>query len=158
MNDNNISDIIRSSLENAKGMISSDTVIGEPIETSSGTTVIPLSKVSVGIASGGVDYDSKKDEGKNFGGGGGTGIVVTPVGFLIVKSDGSVEILNMDGPVDPVSRELSDIVCSLVKKAPELLCKLKKSFKGKEDGECAFDEEESEPEDISEEITLEKNI
>lgn len=133
MQDNNISELIRSSLENAKGMLSSDTVIGEPIETSSGTTVIPLSKVSVGIASGGVDYDSKKDSAKNFGGGGGTGIVMMPIGFLIVKSDGSVEMLNINAPCDGVSQELSDVVCSLVKKTPEFVCKIKNAIKDKKE-------------------------
>lgn len=69
--------------------------------TSAGTTIIPISKVSVGFAGGGNDYAGKNSAavGKNnFGGGGGTGVSVSPVGFLIVSADGKVELLNINNP------------------------------------------------------------
>ena len=76
MADNNrIGDITKTSLDSIRAMLDPNTVVGNPIETASGTTIIPISKVSVGYASGGIDYAGKKDvsnKPNNFGGGGGT--------------------------------------------------------------------------------------
>ena len=94
----NIGDILKSSLESIKDLAGAETVIGNPITTPNGTVIIPVSKVSLGIASGGLDYDGKSNasqgqkRGKNFGGGGGTGVTVSPVCFLVVSATGSVEI------------------------------------------------------------------
>ena len=82
-NENKIPEIIRSSLENIRSMVDANTVVGEPISTAPGTTIIPISKVSVGFAGGGNDYAGKNAQasGKNnFGGAGGSGVTVKPVG------------------------------------------------------------------------------
>ena len=75
MSDNNkLDEIIRTSLDSIRSMIDSNTVIGDPITTQNGTLVIPVSKVFVGFASGGLDYRGKNtaDSASNkFGGGGG---------------------------------------------------------------------------------------
>lgn len=133
--ENKIQDIIKTSLENIRSMIDANTVIGNPINTESGTTIIPISKVSMGFASGGLDYNGKivkptpaPTGAQNFGGGGGTGISVVPVGFLVVGADGSVSMINVGDkvPSDPVeqiiefverSPEIIDKVVSLIKKA-----------------------------------------
>ena len=60
-NENKIPEIIRSSMESIRTMVDANTVIGDPISTEAGTTIIPISKISIGIASGGVDYNPKKD-------------------------------------------------------------------------------------------------
>ena len=57
-----ISDIIESSLANLKEMIDANTVVGKPIDTGTGTVIIPISKVSMGFASGGLDYPGKKEK------------------------------------------------------------------------------------------------
>lgn len=123
------SELIRTALENVKSMIDANTVTGTPITTENGTMIIPISKVYVGIASGGVDYFGKKSVSeKNFGGGGGTGVTVSPIGFLVVDAKGKVELLNLDAPTkDPVSK-----VVEFVENSPELIEKFKNLFSKKE--------------------------
>lgn len=137
---NKISDIIRTSLENAKDIVDSNTVIGEAVSTSNGTVIIPVSKISVGIATGGLDYKGKNtrpgDAINNFGGGGGTGITVTPVAFLVVHSDGDVDLLNLSCPTDPNVSDPLDTIVGFIRKSPELIEKIKEIFKkdeGKDD-------------------------
>lgn len=125
----NLGDILKSSLESIKDLAGAETVIGTPITTPVGTVIIPVSKVSVGIASGGVDYDGKNNapqgqrKSKNFGGGGGTGITVSPVCFLVVSATGSVEILNVGADMPPAGPVES--VANLIEKSPEIISRLK---------------------------------
>ncbi len=127
-NENKIPEIIKSSLENVRSIVDANTVVGDPIVTNTGTTIIPISKVSVGVATGGVDYNSKKEgqpRPQNFGGGGGTGLTVSPVGFLIVGTDGDVDFINVGqkGKPDPV-----DQVADLVERTPDIIAKIKDIF------------------------------
>ena len=126
-NENKIPEIIRSSLENIRSMVDANTVVGEPINTTAGTTIIPISKISVGIASGGVDYQAAKETTprQNFGGGGGTGLTVVPVGFLVVDKHGDVEFLNVSqkGKPDPV-----DQIADFVERTPDIIAKIKDLF------------------------------
>lgn len=141
--ENKISDIIRTSLENAKDIIDSNTVIGEAVPTTSGTVIIPVSKVSVGIATGGLDYKGKNmketDKVNNFGGGGGTGISVSPVAFLVVHADGKVDLLNLNCPTNPNANDPVEMIASFIRKSPELLAKIKSLFK-KDEADNADDE------------------
>ena len=100
------SELIRTALESVKSIVDANTVTGTPITTESGTIIIPISKVFVGITSGGIDYFGKKSTSeKNFGGGGGTGVTVSPIGFLVINSKGKVELLSINAPTqDPVSK------------------------------------------------------
>lgn len=127
-NEHKIPEIIRSSMENIRSMVDANTIIGDPINTTGGTVIIPISKVSVGIASGGIDYNPKKEaqpRPQNFGGGGGTGLTVTPVGFLVVDKHGDVEFLNVSakGKPDPV-----DQIADLVERTPDIIAKIKDIF------------------------------
>ena len=134
--DNKLSDIIKTTLENVKGIVESNTVIGEPVNTTNGIVIIPVSKVSLGFASGGLDYASKKettDKAKNFGGGGGTGVSVTPMAFLVVKPDGNVELLNMSMP-DTVTNKIAT-VGNIIEKSPDIIEKIKKVFTKDKKGE-----------------------
>ena len=131
-----LSDVIRTSLENVRSMVDANTVVGTPITTANGTTVIPVSKVFFGFASGGIDYVGKKAtvpaDKQNFGGGGGSGLTVSPVAFLIISPEGSVEVVNVETPTpqDAVSQ-----VISLIEKSPDLIAKLKKLFAKKNEDE-----------------------
>ncbi len=132
--ENKISDIIKTSLENVKDIVDSNTVLGEAVPTSNGTVIIPVSKVSIGIATGGLDYKGKKNKENlklpnNFGGAGGTGVTVKPVAFLVVKLDGSVDLLNVDHPTDSGSDDTVEMIASFIRKSPELIAKLKTFFK-----------------------------
>lgn len=123
-NENKLQDIIQTSLESLRTLVDSNTVIGNPINTESGTTIIPISKISMGFASGGLDYNGKTANTKqNFGGGGGTGLSISPVGFLTVKADGSVEIVNINAPVGTVEQ-----VADVIERAPEIVAKFKALF------------------------------
>ena len=134
MAENKIPEIIRSSMENIRSMVDANTIVGEPIAVTGGTVIIPISKVSVGIASGGVDYNPKRDaqpRPQNFGGGGGTGVSVTPVGFLVCYKHGDVEFLNVasKGKPDPV-----DQIADFVERTPDIIAKIKELFtKNKEE-------------------------
>ena len=130
MAENKLNDIIRTSLDSIKELVDVNTVIGEAITTSAGTTIIPVSKISIGYLSGGIDYFSKKvTEAKqqNFGGGGGTGISVSPVGFLVISSDGKVELLNMSSPTG--KPDAVESISNLIEKSPEIVDKFKNVFK-----------------------------
>ncbi len=141
MAESKISDIIAQSLESIRSLVDANTIIGEPIPSSGGTTIIPVSKISMGIATGGLDYAGKAetaDKNKNFGGGGGTGLTVTPVAFLIVHADGSVEMMNVSNPTQRAA-DLGYNISSLVDRVPEIFTKLKGMFGKKSAGDVAED-------------------
>lgn len=108
--------LMRSTMENLRDMIDVNTVIGDIVETSDGTSIIPISKVSFGFASGGSEFGSdiplKKEEEKYpFGGGSGAGVSVKPIAFLIVK-DGMVRLqpVDYDNTVDRVVDSIPQVI------------------------------------------------
>ena len=136
MNEHPIQGMAESILENINQMVDVNTIVGEPIITPSGVTIIPISKVSVGFASGGVDFDGKnKKEGDDphFAGGNGAGVSVVPLGFLVI--DGTeVRLLDLKHPEacaprpqDPVNKAI-DAINGLVDRAPDLVVKIKDLF------------------------------
>ena len=141
MAESKINDIIKVSLENIKDIVGAETIIGSPIETAGGTTIIPVSKVAVGFASGGLDYDAdKQDKDKkpsllasaSFSGGGGTGISVSPIGFLVVGKDGRVELLTVD---NPNAGDTVDKLVSVIERSPEIIARVKSAFTKKGEDE-----------------------
>ena len=147
MAETKVSGIIAGALEDIRTVVDANTIIGTPIETNAGTTIIPVSKVSMGIASGGVDYESKKTAGNNnFGGGGGSGVSVVPVAFLVVHADGSVEMMNVSNPTSKPA-DLGYNVSSLVDRAPEIIEKIKAMLPKKKEKKNA--EEASEEKDTA---------
>ena len=144
---NRISELIESLLDSIRELVDANTIIGEAIMTSAGTTIIPISKVSVGFAGGGNDYAGKNSAavGKNnFGGGGGTGVSVSPVGFLIVSADGKVELLSIHNPTN--TSDLGASIENIVDKAPDIISKIKAAFGSKKKKK---EETESEAEETS---------
>lgn len=83
--------ILESTIEKVKDLVNVSTIIGEPISVQGGVTIIPVSKVTYGFASGGSDFPSKSNQ-EIFGGGGGAGVTITPVAFLVIDKYGNVEI------------------------------------------------------------------
>jgi uncharacterized spore protein YtfJ len=105
--------------------------MGKPVLVSGGTTIIPVSKISVGVASGGLDYFGKskdnlneKAQKKNFGGGGGTGVNISPLGFLVISAQGSVDLLTLDAP----ARDLTSHIFEFISSSPEFFEKIKNNF------------------------------
>lgn len=137
--ENKMQEMIRTSLESIRAMVDANTVVGTPIETPAGTTIIPISKVSVGYASGGLDSKKKTDEKKSFAGGGGTGLSIHPVCFLAVHADGNVEMLPVAGGSGP---DTVDKIAGIIEKTPDILSKVKAIFsrkKKKSDAEADED-------------------
>lgn len=159
-NENKLEEIIRTSLESIRSMVDANTVIGSPISTENGVTIIPISKVSVGYASGGLDFNGKSkapSDPQNFGAGGGTGVSVNPVGFLVVKSNGNVEMINVGKTSASASDPVEQIV-SLIERCPDIARRVKSVFKKKSDDkdidlEIIDDSAES---DVTEEVQSDK--
>ena len=127
-----LSEMLRESLQNIRDMVSANTVIGDPINVVGGTVIIPVSKVSMGAATGGAEYNGKRETlPANFGGGGGTGLTVTPVAFLVVTSDGEARLLNVgensgyDNSIVGAVAQVDDIL----EKTPDIIAKIKAIFK-----------------------------
>lgn len=104
-NNTPVSDLLGISIEKIKEMADVNSIIGEPIKLPDGTTIIPVSKVSYGFASGGSDLPSKYDKDL-FGGGAGAGVSIKPEGFLVIAPDGSAKMVNMEGSNDPISNAI----------------------------------------------------
>ena len=117
-NKNNLSELMRSTMEKIHEMVDTNNIVGQPIVTPDGVTLIPISKVSLGVAGGGADYVSKHPNNQEnpFGGGVGAGVQVTPVAFLVVKGD-SIRML-------PVGTPANTTVDRLVEMIPETLDKI----------------------------------
>lgn len=122
-----MSDMIRASLDGIKEFTDVDTVFGKAITTPGGVTVIPVSKVSLGFATGGLDFQSKRPiSPTNFGGGSGTGVSITPVAFLTVGADSSVNLIQISGG----EASSVDRACDLIEKSPAIIEKIKNTFSG----------------------------
>ncbi|QWU14679.1 sporulation protein YtfJ [Paenibacillus sophorae] len=105
MSDHPIQGLMQTAMENIKGMIDVNTIVGEPVQTSDGSTILPISKVAFGFAAGGSDFSvedvDKSAPGQNgvkllpFGGGSGGGVSIRPIAFLVVGQQG-VHIVPLD--------------------------------------------------------------
>lgn len=119
MSDNNIKGIMDTTMDKLRAMVDADTIIGTPI-VQGGVTIIPISKASFGLATGGSDFPSKTSSGL-FGGGGGAGVTITPVAFLTVHND-NVNVIQIYKDASSVDRaislapELIDRIAGLLKK------------------------------------------
>ena len=117
-----IQGLMNVTMEKIHQMVDSNTIIGKPITTNDGTTILPVSKVSFGFASGGTDFDGKNAANKDlFGGGSGAGVNIQPVAFLVIK-DGCVRTIQLTDGSNSIDRainmlpELVDKLAALVKK------------------------------------------
>ena len=116
-----MNEIIKESLSGIKEFADTRKVVGEPINTPSGVTIIPISKLTVGFAGGGLDYGQKKlSHTQNFGSASGTGISITPMAFLTVSPDSTVNIISVSD-----EKSNSDRFISLVEHSPELIERIK---------------------------------
>ena len=121
-----IKEMLNTALRDARTAMDTDTVVGNPICLDNGITIIPLSKVAMGFASGGLDFN---DSRKNFGGGGGTGITVSPMGFLTIYPEGRVEVI----PVAPTEMGPVEQIADMITRAPEIINRIRTAITGDED-------------------------
>jgi len=114
--------MLENTIAKIREMVDVNSVIGNPITTPDGVTIIPISKVSVGFGGGGSDFVSKNvNHSENpFGGGAGGGIKVTPIAFLIVK-DGSVRMLPVAAPANTTTDRVVEMVPDLLDKVASFI-------------------------------------
>ena len=117
-----IQGLMNVTMDKIRQMADSNTIIGKPIKTDDGTTILPVSRISFGFASAGTDFDGKNTANKDlFGGGSGAGVNIQPVAFLVVK-DGCVRTIQLSDGSNTIDRaltmlpELVDKVSTLLKK------------------------------------------
>ena len=99
-----IQGLMNVTMDKIRQMADSNTIIGKPIKTDDGTTILPVSRISFGFASAGTDFDGKNAANKDlFGGGSGAGVNIQPVAFLVVK-DGCVRTIQLSDGSNTVDR------------------------------------------------------
>ena len=121
---NPLSDLIHDCMAKAREMADTNTIVGQPISTPDGVTLIPISRVSVGFGGGGAVFGNKKDaaaEG-NLGGGVGSGVKIDPVAFLIVR-DGIVRVMPVAAPAVTTVDRVVELVPELMDKVSDLIGK-----------------------------------
>ena len=122
MSENNIKGIMDVTMDKLRAMVDADIITGSPIVVGE-VTLIPVSRVSFGLATGGSDFPTKHTDKQLFGGGGGAGVTVVPIAFIAI-SGGNVKML-------PVYNELTSVE-KAISMAPELIDKVKDLFTKKE--------------------------
>ena len=107
----NLPNMLENTIAKIREMVNANSVVGEPIVTGDGVTILPISKISVGLGGGGSDFVSKNvNHHENpFGGGVGAGVKVTPVAFLIIK-DGNVRMLPVATPANTTADRIVEMV------------------------------------------------
>lgn len=120
MAEHKIESIMNVTLENLKALVDSNTIIGTPIVVGE-VTLIPISKISFGLATGGSDFPSKNTSSM-FGGGGGAGVTVTPIAFISVNGS-NVKLMQVNADMTPVDK--------LIEQGPEIIQKIKETFEKK---------------------------
>ena len=109
-NKNSLSAMMETSMDKIRQMVDSNTIVGEPITTPDGVTLIPVSRLSYGFGCGGGDYGKNKEHS---GAGCGAGVRVEPMAFLVVKG-GVTRML-------PVGTPAITTVDRVIEMVPELL-------------------------------------
>lgn len=118
-----ISDLTEVTLGKIKDMIDINTVVGDPITTPDGTTLIPISKVTIGWGGGGSDFPVKDKGG--FGGGNGVGVKIDPVGFLAI-TNGNVRMINISAPANTTVDRVVELIPEISDKIEGIISKHKK--------------------------------
>lgn len=124
--------LVNTAMEKVRELADGEAIVGKPIVTGDGTTIIPVSKVSVGFASGGSDLPTKSTK-DTFGGGSGGGVTITPVAFIAVYK-GEAKLLQITANA-PQGNAIIDMVPTVLDKITSFIDS-KKAEKESED----FDE------------------
>lgn len=123
MKEQSAAGILETTIEKVKTLVNVSTIIGDPMNLEGGITIIPVSKVTYGFASGGSDFPSKSNK-EIFGGGGGAGVTITPVAFLVI-SDGEVTIKHITA-YDNAAERVVNLVPEMFDKVNSVITKSKK--------------------------------
>lgn len=143
MNEQSAAGILETTIEKVKNLVNVSTIIGEPMNLDGGITIIPVSKVTYGFASGGSDFPSKTNK-QVFGGGGGAGVTITPVAFLVV-SDGEVTLKHITA-YDNAAERVVNLVPEMFDKVTSVVNKAKK------------EKQKAEAQDVAEVVSVEEEV
>ena len=119
---NSLTELMEASMSKIRDMVDSNTIIGEPIQTPDGVTLIPVSRLSFGFGCGGGDYG--KQGQTNFGGGGGAGVKIDPVAFLVIK-DGVTRVMPVAVPPISTVDRVIDLVPQVMDRVENFIDKKK---------------------------------
>ncbi len=118
MSNHPIEGLMNEAMEHIRQMVDVNTIVGSPVTTADGTTIIPISKVAFGFGAGGSEFNAKKsekaDDNAMFGGGSGGGVSINPVAFLVVNSE-QIKLLPISNSATTVDK-LIDLVPDLINK------------------------------------------
>ncbi len=125
MDNNPIGELMQTTMDNVRSILKVDTVVGEPIYTPDGITLVPISRVSVGFGGGGAEFGAKKaGEPRPYGGGNATGVKIEPIGFLVIK-EGVIRMINVTPPASNTVDRLIDLVPQVMDKVDSFIEKHK---------------------------------
>ena len=125
MDKNPIGELMQNTMENVKNILKVDTVVGDPIYTPDGITLVPISKISVGCGGGGVELGDKKGgDVRPYGGGNATGVKIVPIGFLVIK-DGTVRMVNVIPPANNTVDRVIELVPQVLDRVDAFIDKQK---------------------------------
>lgn len=122
---NPIGELMQTTMENVKNILQVDTVVGDPIITPDGITLVPISKITIGFGGGGVEFGPKRKDGPQpYGGGNATGVKIEPFGFLVIK-DGVVRMINVTPPANTTVDRIIDLVPQVMDRIDAFVTKQK---------------------------------
>lgn len=127
MKDQSASGILATAIDKIKDMVDCQTIIGDPIDAGDGIKVIPISKVTYGFASGGSDFPTRTSK-ELFGGGGGAGVTIQPVAFLVINN-GEVSVKYICEGSESSAERIIGMVPDLVNKVGDIINKFSKDDK-----------------------------
>ena len=122
-NKNPIGELMESTMQNVRNILKVDTVVGDPIITPDGITLVPVSKISVGFGGGGLEFGNKKGgDVRPYGGGNATGVKIDPIGFLVIK-DGNIRMINIMPPANTTVDRIIDLVPQVIDRVENFINK-----------------------------------
>ena len=126
MDNNPIGELMQNTMESVKNILKVDTVVGDPIYTPDGITLVPISKISVGFGGGGVELGSKKADGSRPYGGGNETIQLFHIlmGFLVIK-EGNIRMINVTPPASNTVDRIIDLVPQVIDRVDSFIEKQK---------------------------------
>ncbi|MBQ3256109.1 MAG: sporulation protein YtfJ [Oscillospiraceae bacterium] len=116
MERNTLGEVMGISMTKMKEMVNVNTIIGDPIYTPDGITLIPVTQVSMGMGAGGADSMNKNTLGAGAGG----GVKMNPQGFLIIK-DGMIRFVSTKAPADTSLDRLLDMIPDVFDRVEKLI-------------------------------------
>ena len=126
MDNSNIGNLMNATMNKIREIVDVDTVVGSPITTPDGITIIPVSRVTYAFATGGSDFRTKEHSRNGFGGGNGATVRIDPVGFLTLQ-DANVRMITVSAPANTA-------VERIIERAPELLDTVEEFLRRRKDG------------------------